>query len=99
MKSREEMKDILNHLNHLNRRNIISFTPLHGQQNITQKKGDEQKKQRSPRRRSSRKKSGSLTRQSEQNREISHISPGGQVNVFNTEEFLICSYHKNNPRK
>ena len=25
-------------------------------------------------------------RQAEQNREISHISPGGQVNVFNTEE-------------
>ena len=67
--------------------NLISFTPLQGQQHVTEKKDDKQKKQRSPRRRRSTRNDGQPNqRQVEQNMEISHISPGGQVNVFNTEE-------------
>ena len=67
--------------------NLISFSPLQGQQHVTEKKEDEQKKQRSSRRRRSTRNDGQPNRgQVEQNREISHISPGGQVNVFNTEE-------------
>ena len=70
--------------------NLISFSPLQGQQHVTEKKEDEQKKQRSPRRRRSTRNDGQPNRgQVEQNREILHISPGGQVNVFNTEELSI----------
>ena len=65
---------------------LISFTLLQGQQNTTKEKSNEPKKQRSPRRRRSKNEWQLNQRQFEQNREISHISPGGQVNVFNTEE-------------
>ena len=66
--------------------NLILFTPLQGQQNTTEDKSKEPQKQRSPRGRRSKNEWQLNQKQFEQNKEISHISPGGQVNVFNTEE-------------
>ena len=65
--------------------NLISFTPLRGQQNMTEER-NKPKKQRSPRRRKTKNEWQLSQREFEQNQEISHISPGGQVNIFNTEE-------------
>ena len=66
--------------------NLISFTPPHGQQSTNKRNNDEPKRQRSPRKRKQRDEWQINQGQVEQNREISHISPGGQGNVFNTEE-------------
>ena len=66
--------------------NLISFTPPHGQQSTNKRNNDEPKRQRSPRKRKQRDEWRINQGQVEQNREISHISPGGQGNVFNTEE-------------
>ena len=66
--------------------NLISFTPLHGQQGTNERNSDESKRQRSPRKRKQKDEWQTTQGQFEQNREISHISPGGQGNIFNMEE-------------
>ena len=68
--------------------NLISFTPLQAQQNTIGER-NKPKKQRSSRRRKTNNEWQLNQRQFEQNKEISHISPGGQVNLFNTEEASI----------
>ena len=71
--------------------NLITFTPLAGQQ-LPQVPGAAGKKEQPKRKRSPRKKARSEwalnQRQFDQNKsqEISHISPREQMNVFNREE-------------
>ena len=71
--------------------NLILFTPLQGQQN-TMEERNKPKKQRSPRSRRTKNVWQLNQIQFEQNKEISHISPGGQVNVFDTEEPSISYF-------
>ena len=66
--------------------NLISFTLPHGQQSTNKRNNDEPKRQRSPRKIKQRDEWQINQGQVKQNREISHISPGGQGKVFNTEE-------------